>query len=421
MGLVNQIKRWWNNDMNLNSIRENKDFFYSSDINKWYKLYSNKAEWVDNEVVYSLNLGKSIVKEVSKTATQEFDFIVETKNKDILNAYSFITKNKREIINHLQVGGKVALKPYISNDRVLLTVVSALDFKAEYDALGRLFKVFFKTDKTDGYTKYRLIEEHTQDYTTNTYKIDYKLIKDNGSQVPLHTLPEFERLDDFVIFEDITKHLCTVISIDAPIFADAYELIEQADKQYSRLLWEYEGGELAINANADLFRRSGSSTKKQYELPKGKERLYRALDTDNNEFTIDTYAPTLRDDNYIKGLNSIKREIEFACGLAYGTLSEPSTVEKTATEIAASKQRYYVTISDIRNAFIQGIEDILGSIALLSSRLAPSPTLVDSVYTVIYDIGDSILTTSKEKLEEKLLLFDKGLLTVDEFKEWYNS
>ena len=58
MSILSQFKRWWNNDMN--SVIDNKDFFYSSDIEKWYALYNNKAEWVDNEVVYSLNLGKSI-------------------------------------------------------------------------------------------------------------------------------------------------------------------------------------------------------------------------------------------------------------------------------------------------------------------------------------------------------------------------
>lgn len=419
MGLINQFKRWWNN--NMSTITNSKDFFYSADIDKWYKLYNNKADWVDNEVIYSLNLGKGIVKEVTKTATQEFDFEVETKNKDLISAYNFLNRNKREILNHLQVGGKVAIKPYIQNDNVLLTTVTALNFKEDYDNMGRLKTVYFKTDIKDGYSEYRLIEQHTQDYSTNTYKIDYTLEKKNGGKVSLKTLSQFENLEDFVVIEGITKHLCVVLKLDTSIFADSYGLIEQADRQYSRMLWEYEGGELAINANADLFRKSGSSTRNQYELPKGKERLYRTLDTDNQDFTIDTYAPDLRDESYIRGLNSIKREVEFACGLAYGTLSEPSQIEKTATEIAASKQRYYVTISDIREIFIKGIEDILDSVSQLLVKLAPSEILVNSDYKVVYDIGDSILTTTKEKLDEKLLLFDKGLLTAEEFKEWYNS
>ena len=419
MSFIDEIKRWWNKDMNV-SVIENEDFFYSSNIDKWYKLYNNEAPWVDNEVVYSLNLAKSIVKEITKTATQEFDFTVETKNRYIINAFNYLIKNKRQILTHLQVAGKVVLKPYINDKDILLSTVTALDFKEKYDNFGRLYKVFFKTDLTESNKKYRLIEEHTQDYTTNTYKIDYKLLQDN-KEVPLNKLSHFETLDDFVVITDIPKHLCSILAIDTSIFADGDDLIKQADKQYSRLLWEFEGGELAVQAKKDLFRRTGSSNKSQLELPKGKERRYVLLDTDDPDFNIDIFAPQLRDDSYLKGLNSIKREIEFACGLAYGTISEPSQVEKTATEIAASRQRYYVTISDIRSAFIEGIEDILESVALLSVALAPSPALVDTNYKVIYDIGDSILTTSKEKLKEKLLLFDKGLLTADEFKEWYNS
>ena len=34
------------------------------------------------------------------------------------------------------------------------------------------------------------------------------------------------------------------------VYARAAELIKQADEQYSRLLWEFEGSELAIDADA---------------------------------------------------------------------------------------------------------------------------------------------------------------------------
>lgn len=418
MGFINKLKRWWNNDM---STTNNKDFFHSAEIERYYKLYNNHPEWVNNDTVYGLGLGKSIVKEVTKTALTEFEYEIKTKNRDLLNTYNFINKEKRTILNHLQVGGKVAIKPFIYDENVLLAIVKALDFKEEYDNIGRLEIVYFKTDIKEGYSEYRLIEKHIQDYNTNTYRIENKLEKKNGEAVALKTLPQFENLDDFIVIEDITKHLSSILTIGDSIYADVYELIEQADRQYSRLLWEYEGGELAINANADLFSKSGSSLKNQYELPKGKGRLYRALETDNHEFTIDTYAPELRDESYLRGLNSLKREIEFACGLAYGTLSEPQQIEKSATEIVASKQRYYVTVSDIRKVFIDGIEDILQNVAQLSARIAPNEKLIYTDYEIIYDIGDSILTTSKEKLEEKIMLFKEGLITKEEFNEWYNS
>lgn len=38
--------------------------------------------------------------------------------------------------------------------------------------------------------------------------------------------------------------------LGASIAARAMELLEEADRQYSRLLWEYEGGELAVDADS---------------------------------------------------------------------------------------------------------------------------------------------------------------------------
>ena len=58
-------------------------------------------------------------------------------------------------------------------------------------------------------------------------------------------------------------------------------------------------------------------------MPKGKERQY--------------------------GYNKIIQKVEFNSGLAYGTLSDPQVVDKTAEEIKMSKQRSYSTVKAIQN------------------------------------------------------------------------
>jgi A118 family predicted phage portal protein len=185
-------------------------------------------------------------------------------------------------------------------------------------------------------------------------------------------------------------------------------------------MWEYEGGELAVQANAELFHKVGSSTKNQnYELPQGKERLYIALPGSSNDFDLETYAPTLRDSNYWTGLNNLLRRIEFACGLSYGVLSDANEQTMTATEIISSKQRYYITINSIRSVLCEIIEEVMQNVGVLSGVL--NSGLVDTDFKIDFEIEDGILTTAKEKLEEKLLLVDKGVWTVDEFKEWYTK
>lgn len=114
------------------------------------------------------------------------------------------------------------------------------------------------------------------------------------------------------------------------VYARAFQsgLLCEADRQFQRLMWEYEGGELAIDASSDAFKTVGGRP----ELPSGKERLYRMNTLDPNttsEELMKTFSPQLRDESYANGLESIKREIEDSCGLARGALSKAEEEAKT--------------------------------------------------------------------------------------------
>ena len=71
------------------------------------------------------------------------------------------------------------------------------------------------------------------------------------------------------------------------------------------------------------------------------------------------WTPSLREENILRGLDAILKRIEYACGLAYGTLSDPASVEKTATEIKASKQRTYATVTDTQKALQSALERLI--------------------------------------------------------------
>ena len=59
--------------------------------------------------------------------------------------------------------------------------------------------------------------------------------------------------------------------------------------------------------------------------------------------------------------------IEFSVGLAYGTLSEPSEIEKTATEILTSKQRSYVFVSEIQQSLETALGDLVYALNVYSN------------------------------------------------------
>lgn len=184
-------------------------------------------------------------------------------------------------------------------------------------------------------------------------------------EVPLSEVDEWAGLsEEPVIIGNIDKPLFAYIKVpkannidtDSPlgvsVFSRATEIIEQADIQYGRVLWEYKATEAAILGDSELFQTDKHG---KPVLPAGQERMFKTFDFDNadgtNKGLLKEYAPQIRHEALFQGLNKLLMKIEFLVGLAYGTLSEPTDIEKTAYEIRVSKQRSYHTVTAMQDAW----------------------------------------------------------------------
>jgi A118 family predicted phage portal protein len=188
-----------------------------------------------------------------------------------------------------------------------------------------------------------------------------------GDEVPLNSVEEWSNLAPTVTFENILQPLFIYFKmpiadtknpyskLGVSIFADVAKpggLLEQADKQYSRALWEYEGGELAIHAAAEMFKKNPNDPRDFY-VPSGRERLYRKLNIDvqgGEGKPLDVFSPAFRDTALYNGLNKLLQQIEIKVGLAKGTFSDLQEIAKTATEIKSTKQDTYQTVKDIQKS-----------------------------------------------------------------------
>jgi A118 family predicted phage portal protein len=250
-----------------------------------------------------------------------------------------------------------------------------------------------------------------------------------GKEIDLTELNDYANLNPEIIIEGVDRNLCVFAPLDnteyfigKSYFENAYELFKDADKQYSSVLWEYEGGELAIDADEALFRKEKNvlSNKVEYVLPEGKKRLYRTVSQANivgdNKLPMNVFAPTLRDSSYWQGLNNIKRNIELTLGLSYGVISEPTSIAMTATEIVSSKQRYYTTIRNFQNilisAFTEAIQNMIVMLNSLDRNIAED-------YDLQFNFDDGILTTTKEKVDELAVLLNNQIITVEEARQNY--
>jgi hypothetical protein len=187
--------------------------------------------------------------------------------------------------------------------------------------------------------------------------------------------------------------------------------------QYSRLLWEFEGGELAIDVDRDALKFVEESDGKTHSvIPEKQQRLFRKVDL-NNEETYNVFAPSLRDASLTHGLNVILTRIEDACGLSRGTISEVTTQEaKTATELKILKQRSFATNADIPTALQDALEDTIYEMDVYCTLYEITPP---GEYNTSFEWDDSIIIDNESELSKRITLMQNGLASKLETRMWY--
>ncbi|MEG2073564.1 MAG: hypothetical protein RRY54_02230, partial [Angelakisella sp.] len=244
-------------------------------------------------------------------------------------------------------------------------------------------------------------------------------------------IPPWRGLDAEAVFQGVTRPLFVYFRtpmansarpescLGVSVYANAAALIEQAEEQWERINWEYKGSELALDASEDLFehRRDGSVV-----LPEGKERLFRAYDIDIGQSGgkfLEVFSPDIRDVSLFNGLNNILRRIEFGCGLAYGTISDPHNVERTAEEIRAGKQRSYSTVCDLQAALERALRE-LAEVLDIWATLGGDCEAGD--WQVQFRWGDSIVTDSDTLRKNHREDVAAGLMTAEEYRRiWHGK
>lgn len=415
----NIIRRWISKLFNKNTIQSklNLDIavsdIMSSSIDLWNLIYLNRAPWL-NKDVKSLNLGSVIANEIARLITVEFESEI-TENDFLKVQYNKVLNDLRRYVEYGCAKGGIVFKPYIDEGSIAIDYVQAdRFFPTTYNTKGEITGAVFIEQKRIGKKLYTRMEHHNLEGTTYTIQnmafcAENNLQDDNsdiGSPVPLKEIDEWASLEPITKIQNIKKTLFAYFKIplannidtNSPlgvsVFSRAIEQIKEADKQYSRILWEFEGSELAINASVDCFKQDERGN---VVLPKGRERLYRAMEYGVGEFNkaMETFSPDIRDTSLFNGLNNLLKRIEFNCNLSYGTISDPQAIEKTAEEIISSKQRMYSFIKDCQRALQYALDDLIYSMSVLGQLYH----LCNGNYKVSYNWDDSIVVNKDKELE----------------------
>ena len=422
-------------------------------LNLWYDLYRNQARWLGGEEnVRSLNLPALISSEIARQIVLEMKWNITGKDAngntqndngdDVMNPRAeylkaefdkLITVLRLKLEQGCAAGGMV-IKPYPNADDGHIYFDWAMDwgvYPLAFDDDGNLSDVIIPDIFRDGKTIYTRLERHT--VKGNDVEITQRAFKSTiegslGMEISLSDVERWSSLQDKAIVKDSEGPLfgwykvaaANNIDIDSPmgasVFAKAIDVIKEADMQYSRLLWEYEGSELAIDVDPTALRPKRADGGGM-EMPKLNQRLFRAVDIDKGDRDLyDVFSPNIRDASLLNGLNQLLIRIEDLSGLSRGTLSDANVEARTATEMKIIKQRSYATIADNQSALERCLKDVVRVMNKYATvyHLAP-----EGDYDVSFEWDDSILTDTDTEMQKRLMMLNAGIISKAEFREWY--
>lgn len=361
------------------------------------------------------------------------------------------TKLKRQLRKQIEYGiakGGIVFKPYVvitdtenSGQQIEIEfdyIQADAFYPLTFDAAKRITEAAFVQTKIEKETIYRRLEYHKwQNNTVTIVNRAFKSINnssslmadlDLGHEIPLTEVPEWAGLQPETTIKNVDRPLfayfrmpeANTVDTTSPLgvsgYSRAVNLIRDADMQYSRLLWEYEAGEIAINVDRDAFTYLEDGQGNQHTVLKPMQnRLYRRMDITNDEL-FEPFTPSLRDNNYIEGLNAILMRIEDVCGISRGTLSDSIDIARTATELKILKQRSYQTNVDIQHAIQTTLEDVVYIMNVYCTLYNITP---DGEYDVSFEWDDSLIIDIDAELEKRIVLQQNGLVSKVENRMWY--
>lgn len=395
-------------------------------INLWKDMICGAADWINEDKgITSLKLEECICREFADIALGEMEASIDNSVLDAM------LKNAiRDLNENLQDGlalGSFILKP-LGDGRS--EFVSADKFvPIAFDDEGKPSDIMFFTRKKVGENSwFTRVERHYFDDNHNLV-IENRCYRSSsesmiGSPGNLADIDEWTNIEpgpivfpgmtknDYGYFRVPLKNRVDGSSCGVSIYSAAVSAIRKADIQYGRLDWEYSSGERAFHVDERALRHKDGRVK----LPEGKQRLYRGLNLEQNQGELyKEYSPAMRDEAYIRGLEKTYRNIEFIVGLAYGDLSDASEVDKTATEIRASKQRKYNRVNAIQENLRDCLSDFVDALAFYSE-----------LYTTKYEFScafnDSILTDEESEREQDRKDVAMGVMGLAEYRaKWYQE
>jgi len=280
--------------------------------------------------------------------------------------------------------GGFVIKPFVKNDKINLSYVSANNFiPLSWDSKGVTEAVFPNRVKKGKYW-YTHLEWHEWVVTeTPIYRIKNTLYRSDGQDsigypVSLAELypslePEinFTGLDKKSMFIYIKPNTANNFDLDSPlgisVFANATDTMETLDRMFDSFNREFKLGKKRIIVPSHMVKTviDGDGRAKRYF--DADDETYQAFQSGNmDEDNIKDISTELRVEEHIAAMNTMLSLLASQTGFSPNAFSFDGQSMKTATEVVSENSKTFKTKQSHEILLAEGLKDLVDLIAYLT-------------------------------------------------------
>ena len=389
-------------------------------------LYENNIQnirWLKDGKVKSLHLPSIICRELSRVICSEFALNIQGDNERAVYLDGIGKTIEKELpiwCERATAFGNMVLKPFVYANDVYVKAYRIGDYiPIRYREDGILDSAVFISSICKKGQWYMRLEYHHIDNGTYTIENSAYYAQNEkgliGGAADMQSIEEWANIEPIVQIEGLREPLYGVyknpfsnsVDIDShlgiSLYASCYDLFKECDELWESIWFEMKSGERKMFAPSGAYKRMGGEKHSM-------SRFYKELSTDNEIFH--DFSPVFRNGAYSERLQEIFKRIEENCGLSYGIISDPATVDRTATEVKHSKERMQATVTSVQNALQFTIEDTIKAADAVCDLYGITSS---GTYETVFNWDDSVIESRQEKSDRALTEYQNGLIDQAEY------
>ena len=329
-------------------------------------------------------------------------------------------KNKSVVSQALGKGGKV-LVPYVQNGKPFVDVIDQSRMVVTAMRGDEITGATLMADigSKDGKVYYRFADYRLEG---NTHIIQNRATNDNGGEVGLDILPEWENIQPEVVINGAEHILfgylrCPQDSredkqiMGVPITYGSDEIIRDLYTCLADIRREFSLKKSFVGADDRLF-------DKDAKLPEsGLFKRFRTNGLKGGDFW-EVFDPAIRESSYLARFQQLCGLLESSVGVSPGILTEPRTAGATATEIKAANAATFAMVDSIRENIETAFQQTAYALDVLAEAYGATPAGAMGDYQLIFDWDMSMTESSTETFNQLSELESRGLLLPERLVAW---